>query len=170
MSASTDLVMMIGNLSRSMYPIQYLLTGFAYVMGLVFFMTALAKLKKIGESRGRSQEKMFVPAAYFLGGSALFFLPTVTAALANTAFGTGNVLQYTSYNPYDIYSSMRVIIQTSGILWFIRGSVLLMGASKPGEQHGTKGLVFLCAGILAMNFQNTTAALNGIMQKIASWT
>ncbi|CDZ76751.1 hypothetical protein BN59_01026 [Legionella massiliensis] len=170
MSTGTDLVTIIGNVSRSMFPVQYLLSAFAYVLGTAFFMIGIAKLKKIGESRGRSQEKLFVPIAYFLGGSALLFIPTTVSGFANTAFGTGNILQYTSYNPFDVYSSMATVIKTAGIIWFIRGCVLLVGSSKPGEQHGPKGLAFLCAGVLAMNFQNTTAMASAIMGQLSNLT
>ena len=167
---STDLVTMIGNLSRSMFSVQHLLSGLAYLIGLVFFFLAISKLKKIGGSGGHSQEKMFVPIAYFLGGAALIFLSSTVDSLANTTFGTGNILQYAKYNPYSVYSSMTLIIETVGLIWFIRGCVLLVSASQPGVQHGPKGLMFLCAGVLAMNFQNTAAMLNAIMGHLEALT
>ncbi|WP_028388606.1 hypothetical protein [Legionella fairfieldensis] len=167
---STDLTQMIGNLSRSLFPIQHLLSGLAYLMGIVFFMIALSKLKKIGGAGGHSQEKIFVPLAYFIGGSALLFMPSAFSALTNTAFGVGNILQYANYNPYDIYNSMGLIIQTAGVLWFIRGCVLLVHASEPGVQHGPKGLAFLCAGVLAMNFENTASFLNYVLEQLTSLT
>jgi hypothetical protein len=167
---STDLVAMIGNLSRSMFPIQYLITGFAYLLGILFFIAGLKKLKKMGAAGGRSHEKMFIPIAYFFGGAALFFLPTMIKVASNTAFGAGNILRYTNFNSYDIYSAMGIIIQTVGIIWFIRGCVLLVHASEPGVQHGPKGLAFLCAGILAMNFENTAYYLNTVMDKLISLT
>lgn len=170
-SSSTDLVTMIGNLSRSLFPVQHLISGFAYLLGILFFITAIMKLKKIGGSGGRhSQEKMFVPIAFLLGGAALLFLPSAVVSLSNTAFGAGNILRYANYNPYNIYSSMGLVIQTAGLLWFVRGCVLLVHASEPGVQHGPKGLAFLCAGILAMNFESTASFLNGVMQHLESLT
>jgi hypothetical protein len=170
MTTSTDLITMIGNLSRSLFPLQRLISGFAYLLGIAFFMIALSKLKKVSESRGRSQESMFTPLAYMLGGAALIFLPTMVRTLSNTTFGVGNILQYSKYSPYDFYSSMRVLIQTAGILWFIRGTVLLVGSSQPGAKHGPKGLAFLFAGVLAMNIQNTINVLNSAMAYLASVT
>ncbi len=167
---SSDIVAMIGNLSRSLFPVQHLITGLAYLIGILFFMIALVKLKKIGEAAGRSQEKIFVPLAYFLGGAALVFIPKAVTLLANTTFGVSNVLSYTNYNPYNFYSAMGLLIQTAGIIWFIRGCVLLVSASNPGVQHGPKGLAFLCAGVLAMNFQSTAAFLNTVMTQLQSWT
>ncbi|MBA2655752.1 MAG: type IV secretion protein IcmC [Tatlockia sp.] len=170
MSANTDLITMLGNLSGSLFSVQRLLEFFSYLLGLGFFITALTKFKKIGESRGRSQEKGFVPLAFFLGGAALLYLPTVVRALSATTFGMNNILNYTSFNPYNIYNSMGILLQTAGIIWFIRGCVLLVHASEPGEKHGSKGFVFICAGILAMNYRNTASALSSALEYLISVT
>ncbi|WED43416.1 type IV secretion protein IcmC [Legionella cardiaca] len=168
---STDLITMIGNVSRSLFPVQHLLTGLAYLLGITFFIIALTKLKKIGGAgKQSSNEKIFVPMAYLAGAAMLLYLPSALTILANSAFGVGNVLQYIPYSPYNIYSSMGLVIQTAGLIWFIRGCVLLIHASEPGVQWGPKGLVFLCAGVLAMNFQNTTNMLNAILTHLTQLT
>ena len=100
---------------------------------------------------------MSVPFAYILGGAALIFLPTSIETLSATLFGSTSALQYTEYNPYNIYSSMQVLIKTAGLVWFVRGTVLLVHAAKPGEQHGPKGFAFVLAGIGAINIQYTFA-------------
>nr|WP_274519367.1 hypothetical protein [Fluoribacter gormanii] len=107
---------------------------------------------------------------YLLFGAVLLYLPTALDVMANTTFGVGNILTYTSYNPSNIFSSMGLVIQTAGVLWFVRGSVLVAQSSQPGTQHGPKGLVFIVAGVLAMNFDNTIAMLNYIMSSMARWT
>lgn len=167
---TADWITMIGNLSRSLFPVQHLLSGLAYLIGILFFITAISKLHKIGDHRANSSshERMFVPLAYILGGSAMIFLPSAVSTLSNTAFGVGNILQYADYNPDNLMSSMGLIIRTAGLIWFIRGAILLVHASEPGVQEGTKGLAFLCAGILAMNFDNTVAALGWIMEQLAA--
>jgi hypothetical protein len=166
-----DLITILGNLSRSLYPIQHLITGGAYILGILFFLTAIAKLRKIADYHGQSsQEKMFSPMMYLLFGAILLYLPTALDLMANTTFGVGNVLTYTSYNPANIFSSMGLLIQTAGILWFVRGSVLIVQSSQPGTQNGHKGLLFLLAGILAMNFDNTIAMLNYTMGTLAQWS
>jgi hypothetical protein len=167
-----DLVTMIGNLSHSLYPVQHLITGGAYILGLLFCITAVTKLKKIGDYRAQhsSSEKMYAPMMYLLIGSALLYLPSALTALANTAFGVGNVLTYSNYNPANIFSSMGLLIQTAGVLWFVRGCVLVVQASAPGTQQGPKGLVFICAGVLAMNFDNSIAVLNYTVNSLISWT
>ncbi len=159
---------MIGNLSQSLFSIQHFVSGLAYLLGIAFFYIALTKLKKVAAKGG--QEKMFVPIAYLLGGTALLYFPSTLSVLSNTTFGSGNILQYSSYNPYNVYNSMDILIRTVGGIWFLRGCVLLVHASEPGVQHGPKGLLFLCAGILAMNFDNTVAFLTTLMARIANLT
>jgi hypothetical protein len=159
---SVDLVQIIGNISQAIIPVQSLITGLAYMVGILFVIHSIMKFRQIGDARagGGSREKMFIPIAYLLGGAALIFLPSSLQVLSNTTFGVTNALEYTQFNPYNIYSAMKIIIQTAGIIWFIRGCVLLSHASEPGVQEGPKGLTFLFAGILAMNFEGTIGALD----------
>lgn len=169
---SVDFVSIIGNISQSLYPVQHLITGVAYILGIIFFMTAISKLLKIGDHRAQSSSKehMYTPMMYLFMGACLLYLPSALNVAANTAFGVGNVLTYTEYNPKNIYNSMGLLIRTAGILWFVRGCVLVAHSSQPGAKHGPKGLVFICAGILSMNFDNTIAELNSVMGYLATWT
>ena len=166
---NSDITSILGHLIQSLSPVDNFLGGLAYILGILFMITALTKLKKIGDN-SQSQEKMFGPIAYFLGGTALIFLPSTLTTLSNTSFGYNNVLQYIQYNPYNIYNSMGILIQTAGLIWFVRGCVLVVHASDPGAQDGPKGLVFICAGILAMNMEYTYGALNYLMNKLLSLT
>ncbi|HHT0592958.1 TPA: type IV secretion protein IcmC [Legionella anisa] len=167
-----DFITMIGNLSHSLYPVQHLITGGAYLLGILFFMTAISKLRKIADHRSgsSSQEKMFSPMMYLVMGAALLYLPTALDIMANTTFGAGNILTYTSYNSSNIFSSMGLVVQTAGVLWFVRGCVLVAQASQPGTQHGPKGLAFMIAGVFAMNFDNSIAMLNYVMNSLTTWT
>ncbi|MFJ1269015.1 type IV secretion protein IcmC [Legionella lytica] len=167
-----DLIAILGNLSKSLYPLQRLITGGAYLLGVLFFITAVMKLMKIGDHRAQSQsqERMFVPMMYLLFGALLLYLPSALNLAANTAFGVGNILTYTNYDPTNIYSSMGLLIRTAGVLWFVRGCVLVAQSSEPGAQDGPKGLIFILAGILSMNFDNTVAIMNNMMGSVASWT
>jgi hypothetical protein len=169
---NSDVISMIGNVSQSLASVDSLISGFGYLIGILFMITAMTKLRKIGDAKANSssQEKMFGPIAYFVGGAALIFLPSTLTTLSNTAFGSGNILQYIQYNPYSIYNSMGIIIQTAGLIWFVRGCVLLVHGSEPGVQEGPKGLTFICAGILAMNFEYTFGILNYFMNKLLSLT
>jgi hypothetical protein len=165
---STDLITILGNVSQSLFPVQHLITGGAYLLGIILILSALVKLHKV-YGHGSSHEKTITPMAFFVLGAALLYLPTTMTFMANTAFGVGNVLTYGNYNPKSIYSSMGLVIRTAGLIWFIRGSVLVAQASEPGGQHGMKGLVFIIAGILAMNFDNTIAMINTLLSKFMAW-
>ena len=157
---SADIVTMIGNLSRSLLQVETLISGLGYLLGIVFIITAILKLK------GSSSEGMTVPIALFLVGATLIFLPTMIGVVSNSAFGQGNVLQYIKFDPYNIYNSMGLVIQTAGLLWFVRGCVLLVHGSEPGAEDGPKGLVFLIAGVFAMNFSSTVAVVNYIVNHL----
>lgn len=161
-----DLTKIIGNISQSLFPIQHFISGGAYLLGLILFFLALVKLKKIGEAGG--SEKKIVPLIYMLSALALIYSPSALKSLANTTFGVGNVLQYTEYNPYNIYNSLTLVMKTAGLIWFVRGCVLLTRASEPRTKWGAKGLIFLCAGVLAMNFHSTVGVLGSLMNYLQS--
>ena len=169
---SNDLIVMFDNLSKSLPDVQYLLGGFSYIFGIIFCLSALVKLKEM-YSEGGDNGRYVVPSAYFLTGIGLLFLPSLVDAFSTTLFGTqDSVLAYSQSNPYDIQSSIIMLIQTAGFIWFIRGCVLLSHASQP--QHGQegskglgpKGLVFIIAGLFAINIYSTTGMLNFIINHI----
>ena len=156
-----DLIAILTNLRASLGPIQTMLSGFAYVSGIGMVVTSLLKFHKIaGSGQQSSQEKIFVPTAYLVLGAGLIFLPSSFSVLANTVFGSENILAYSSNNAATVKSVMMFFIQTAGVLWFIRGSVLLAHASEPGVKEGSKGITFIVASIFAMNFENTVAMVD----------
>ncbi|RUR08569.1 type IV secretion protein IcmC [Legionella sp. km772] len=163
-----DFVTMLGNVSQSLFPVQHLITGGAYLLGIIFFMSALRRFKAFGERS--SQESSFVPLMYLMFGAALVYLPSAMSSLANTAFGVGNILTYTNYNQTSIYSVMGIIVRVAGLIWFVRGSVLVAHSSQPGMQEGPKGLLFIAAGVLSLNFDNTISMINTLVTNIVSWS
>lgn len=169
-----DIVTILGNISQSLYPVQHLITGIAYLLGILFFVGALEKLKnRAGQgSHGSSQESIYSPLLYIVAGSALIYLPSTLDLMANTAFGTGNILTYPTIERSNVYSTVGAFVRTAGIIWFIRGTVLISHASQPGNDDnlGMKGLLFILAGIMAMNFDNTVAFLNSSMSYIINLT
>ena len=155
---------MLGNLSQSMASLQSLLAGFGYLLGILFIIGAVLKFKSIGDAH--SKGKKFVAFAYLIVGALLLFLPTTITVISNTTFGTGSIIQYSAFSQFDVMQSMIIILKTAGILWFVRGCVLLAHSSEPGEQHGPKGLAFIFAGIMAMNFESTTGALQYVLNHL----
>lgn len=169
-----DLVTMLENLSRSLFSVQRLITGLGYLLGIVFIINALYKTKSTFGSKGGAHGSIAEPLGYFIMGVALLYLPSTLDTVSATFFGSNNILQYSKYNAYDIYSAMRVLIQTIGIIWFIRGCVLLVHATHPSAQKGhkgddRKGLLFLIAGIFAVHFDTTLGALNYAFNVLMTW-
>ena len=167
-----DFAIILGNIAHSLAPVQKLISGLGYLLGLLFIIQALLKLKQIGESRGGGSQESMSSVLIYLGiGGILLFLPSAVAVFSNTAFGVGNILQFSPVDPYNIYGSMELLIQTAGLLWFVRGCVLLVHAGDPGaETEGAKGITFLIAGILAMNFEGTTSVISYTFDQLFSLT
>lgn len=166
-----DIVTMLQNLVKSTGNLQHITTGFSYLLGILFIYTALSKWKKVSGSTpsSPSQVKMAVPLAYFLAGGAMLFLPTMVQVASNTFFGAGTVLSYASFNQVDIQSMIYSLIKLAGVIWFVRGCVLIAHGSNPGFKHGFKGWVFLFSGIFAMNFQQTQLFLLQSFQSVSSF-
>ncbi len=163
-----DMVTMLINLSRSLIQVIYLFSALAYLLGLILIFTAVGKLKQIAETRaGGGHKNTFVPLAYFLAGAALLFLPQAITIATNSTFGSGNIIAYsTPGQPRTILEAILILLKLSGIIWFVRGAVLLANSSEPGVQDGPKGLAFLCGGILALNVASVIPILRAIITKL----
>ena len=170
---TADLIEMFGNLSASLPSINHLLGGFSYLLGIVFYISSFHKFKELFAEGGGGHHKQSVPWVYFFAGSALFYLPTMIDTLSNTLFGSGyNILAYSDFNRFDIRYSVTMLIQTAGILWFIRGCVLLAHASQPeqGQEgskgYGPKGILFLVASLFAININATERMLYHVISQL----
>ena len=162
-----DYITMLGNLSLSLDPIQRLITWLSYLIGLIFVIKALFKFKKVS-SQG-SREHIFSPIMYFSIGALLIFIPTTLEVMSNTAFGSGNILAI-PFNKFDVRSSIILLIRTIGLVWFIRGCVLVAHASEPGKNHGLKGMLFIISGLFAINFEGTVAMINWTLHNLLEMT
>jgi len=169
---NANLISMIGNVSQSLGPVQALIKGLGYLLGLFFIAIALTKFKHVADSKshGSSHQKSSGPIIYFLVGVMLLFLPSMMATLSSSVFGENNVLQYVQYNPQDVYASMGIVIQTAGLIWFVRGCSLIVHMGEPGAEEGPKGFVFIVAGIFAMNFQATYGMIDYALTHLLSLT
>jgi len=169
-----DLVRIIANFSNSLPSVQHLVSGISYLFGALFIINALSKVREIIEGGQQSKTKMAVPACYFLAGVLMIYLPSTLQTFSDTLFGSSSALSYSNYDPYDIYSSMHVVIQTAGLIWFVRGCVLLAHASSSSQGQegskgtGPKGLTFIFAGILAMNFNASMSMVDYILSQVMS--
>ena len=118
----------------------------------------------------QSHGKILVPFWYLLAGAGMLLLPQFTQVVSNTLFGSGNIMAYLPKQSLSgaVLQSMTIILKAVGILWFIRGCVLLAHAGSPGDikDCSKKGLLFLIAGILAINIDDTGKILGSFMSKL----
>lgn len=168
--SNIDLITILGNASQSLVPIEHLVTGVSYLVGLVLVYSGIFRFKKIGAAGGYSQDHYFSALSLIVAGAALLFLPTSIRILSYSTFGTENILSYSNYNKGDIFQSMGILVQTAGLIWFVRGCIMVVHASEPGHQNGLRGFFFIVTGMFAMNFTLTMSVVNYVVSTLASWS
>lgn len=163
------------NIANSLIPVQRLMTGGAYVMGIGFAMKALLTLKSHGESRAAmsSSSSLKEPFLYFIVAGVFIYFPTGFDVLMNTTFGYTNVLAYSDGSAMGAWlggdtslgRALTVIIQTIGLYAFVRGWVLIARSSSTGQPPGGtgKGLTHVFGGILAVNIVGTIEMINNTL-------
>lgn len=166
------------NIANNVAPVQRLITGAAYLMGIGFAFKAIACLKQHGENRAASQSGgLKEPLMYLMVAAVFIYFPTAESILLKTTFGYSNVLAYGSLqtqNPTlntlfgptsSAGQSLSLIIQTIGLIAFIRGWVLISRSATHGQTQGgtSKGLMHIIGGILAMNIMGTLEVLNNTL-------
>lgn len=172
----TGQIDVLTNLANSLVPVENLVTGAAYLMGIGFAIKAFFTLKSHGEQRSSlsGTGSMKEAVVYLLVAAMLLYFPTGFEALMNTTFGYSSVLAY-SQNPYlsgilgsdsAVGSSIALIVQVIGLFAFVRGWVMIArGASQGGQTQGQtgKGLMHIFGGILAMNIVGTLEVITNTL-------
>lgn len=157
----------INNIAANLLPVQKLITGTAYVIGLMFALKAIWSLKKYGESRTMmsSDTNIKEPIMYFIVSAMLIYFPTGLDIMLQTTFGSTNILQYAPISSGTpgistlfgsssmVGRALQIIIQTVGLVAFVRGWVLIARTASHGQPPGGtgKGLMHVFGGILAIN-------------------
>ena len=152
-----DLVSMFINLSQSLPSVQAMVSGLGYMVGICLFIVGFMRLSEAAGQGGK--ESHMAAIAYFAAGALLVYLPSSISALSNTFFGEDNILAYDQQTSDALYVALKSLIETTGMIWFVRGCVLLLRMGKPGIKDGSRGLFYIGAGILAMNIDNTVYAI-----------
>lgn len=171
----------LSNLAQSLLPVERLVTGAAYVIGLSFALKALLTLKSHAENRSQMSGGSSIkePLVYFFVAAMLIYFPTGFEVLMNSTFGYSNVLAYapvSSQSPVldNLFGadsmfghSLALVIQTIGVIAFVRGWVqIARGASSQGQSQGGgtgKGMMHVFGGILAMNIVGTLQIINNTL-------
>ncbi|WP_419420338.1 type IV secretion protein IcmC [Legionella sp. D16C41] len=169
----------IVNIAKSLIPIERLVTGAAYVIGVSFAFKAIYSLKSYGEARTMMSNNTSLkePLVYLFVAGIFIYFPTGLGILLNTTFGSSSILQYApidSQNPTlntlfgsdsVVGQSLAIIIQVVGLIAFVRGWVLIARSSSQGQPPGGlgKGMVHVFGGIVAMNIVLTLQIINNTL-------
>lgn len=167
------------NIASNMQSVEKLVSAVAYLIGIALAVKAIYSLKTYGEARTMmsSNSSIKEPLTYFLVAAMLIYLPTGFQVLMNSTFGYSNVLAYAPINSNNstldilfgqdsaVGASLAIIIQTIGLIAFVRGWVLISRSSAQGQPPGGtgKGLVHVFGGILAMNIVGTLQIINNTL-------
>ncbi|MBA2657032.1 MAG: type IV secretion protein IcmC [Tatlockia sp.] len=167
----------LNHIASNLLPVQRLITGAAYLIGLAFAFKAIVSLKSYGESRSAMSSgnaNLKEPLMYILVAAIFIYLPTGVAIMLQTTFGTSSLMQYASVNSQIsginiLFGSgsvvgrpLTIIIQTIGVIAFVRGWILIARTASQGQPPGGtgKGLMHVVGGILAMNIVATLEIIN----------
>lgn len=167
------------NLSNSLYPVERLITGGAYLMGCAFLFKAIYTLKVYGEARTMMSNNASIkePILYLIVGAALIYFPTTFKVLMESTFHYNTVLEYAPVNSKNstldtLFGSgsvvgrpLALLIQVIGLIAFVRGWVLIARSAAQGQPPGGtgKGLVHVFGGILAINIVGTISMINNTL-------
>jgi intracellular multiplication protein IcmC len=169
----------INNLARSLGPVQTLIFGCSYLLGLMFGFKFLFSLKIYGEQRTMmsSHTNVKEPLMYLIVTAVFFYFPSAIETMMNTAFGYSNALDYTSISSANtsisalfgptspVGASLALFIQTIGLVAFLRGWMLVARSASQGQPPGGtgKGLMHVFGGILAINIVGTLEIINNTL-------
>lgn len=169
----------INNIAKAIEPLEQLITGAAYLIGLSFAFKAIYSMKVYGEARTMmsSNTSLKEPLTYLIAAGMFIYLPTSLAVFMKSTFGYANVLQYAPISSNNntlnslfgpnsaVGSSLTKIIQFIGLVAFMRGWVLVARSASQGSQPGGtgKGLMHVFGGILAINIVGTMQIINNTL-------
>lgn len=167
-------------ITSSLYSVQSLISGGAYILGISFVIKAIYSMKSLAESRAQhsAHSSMKEPVLYLLAGAMLIYLPTAVSIFLNTTFGVGaQILAYAPISSSNttlnnlfgqdstVGAVIALVVQVIGLIAFIRGWVLIARSTSQGHSQGGvgKGLAHVFGGILAMNIIGTLQVVNNTL-------
>lgn len=170
-SGTIDIAQMLVNLEGSLNPVSQLVTGSAYLIGIILVFKAFYHLKVYGEARTMmsSQTSIKTPVTYMIVGAVFLWLPTAFYSILATGYGGGaRILSYDEWvGASNLTRQGRVVmgaifrlVQIIGLIAFIRGWMYISkGADKGAQAQTGKALTHIVGGILGMNIVWTANVL-----------
>lgn len=178
--AITDQANVLQNIASTLAPVQRMLTGLMYVMGIAFSFKAIYSLKVYGEARTMmsNNASMKEPLTYLLVAGIFIYFPSALEVMISTSFGgDGSVWAYAAISSKNsafdtlfgqgsvVGKPLVLIIQVVGLIAFARGMVLIARGAGTGSQPGStgKGFMHVAGGVLAINIVQTLTVINNTL-------
>lgn len=177
---SSSYASILDNLTPSLLELEKLVSGAAYLIGVMFLIKGVMALKHAGEGKSHMSQghSLKEPILYLSSGAMLIYLPTAMDVMLKTVYGSTNILSYNSLesgNPIvdALFGSsglfggdLVIFIQLIGLIAFVRGWVMLAKSStqQGGHQGGFgKAIMHIFGGILAINIVQTINIINNTL-------
>ena len=182
--AVPDLTTVLKNIRKIIRPITALICVFSYIGGVAMIFKAILKLKKMGgmgTQMAMQQGDLSTILVNFLVGAVLIYIPSSSDILTNSLLGETNslfsggtsidysglgtgadIMSYGSSGNVqweEVANTLVLYIQFFGFISFIKGWFMISHIGAQGTQQGTgtKGIIHVIGGIIAMNFTQVTA-------------
>jgi intracellular multiplication protein IcmC len=160
-----DVAQMIQNFSATFPALWGLVTGAAYIIGMIFALRALYYLKIYGQSQtmmaGHSNLK--TPLILFLCSAALIFAPTAFQTITQTFFATTNPLAWEPpAGGMGTTTAILNFVALVGVISFVRGWVQLSHLAQQGGSHPNafgKAMTHIIGGVLAINIKAVVSVM-----------
>lgn len=147
---------MIANFAKQLPNLMRLVTAIAYVIGMVFIISGVIKLKHAGEMRMQMSPEHSIkgPIILIVIGAMLLYLPSSVQIGMSSFWTEPNPYGYTQDKDQwaQFFNNIFMVVQLFGVIAFIRGLVLLASLNHHG-QPGTfgRGMTHIIGGILCIN-------------------
>lgn len=147
---------MLANIATQIPQLMRLATAIGYVLGMLFIVIGIMKLKQYGESRTMMSQghSLLGPIMYLVSGTLLMYLPTSVEIGMSTFWSTPNPYGYIEQTDQwsTFLNDCLLIIQLIGTIAFIRGLTMLSHVGQQGQPGQTnKAITFIISGILCIN-------------------
>lgn len=164
--SKTSAVTIINNLATQIPYLMRLVTGIAYIMGLVFIIIGVFRMKHLGEMRTMMSHEHSIktPLIYLMIGTALLYFPTTIDVALSTFWSQPNPYGYKeNKGQWDsFFQSVFLILQLVGTIAVIRGFLILTQLGSQGQHGGGafgKGITHIVGGIFCINMYQFIKAI-----------
>lgn len=152
-----DAQQVLNNIADQIPALTGLVYAIVYILGVMFIIGGLFKLKHVGEQRSMMSGHHGVAGAfvYLAIGALLLFLPSTLEVGTSTFWSTP--CSYCYPTPADsaftpVFKVVYAVVNFVGLIAFVRGLVLLSHTGQQSQHGGfAKAITHIIGGIFCMN-------------------